>query len=290
LSPDAPSTAPGHAPLAAAVGILPGHFATLGLPLRRGRAFTEADVLHGEPVAVLGESLAAALWPDEEAVGRLLTLTLADGTARSHRIVGVVADARRRSAGSPPPRELYLPLHAVGSELVLIARTPADGALEPALRAALRDAGPNLALGVVQDIGARDTGRWQPRFFALVLGSFAAMTLIAAVIGLYGLTAGTVTQRRREFGLRLALGAVPKRLARGVVLEGMKLALYGALPALALSMLVAPRLAQVTRLDADGPPVVILLAAVFVVAVGVACWLPARRAAQVDPMASLRYD
>jgi putative ABC transport system permease protein len=289
LSPEAGPPVPGVAPLHGAVAILPGHFELLGLPLRQGRGFTDDDTGGSEAVAIVGESLAAALWPAGDAVGRLLPVSEAGGSV-AHRVIGVAADARRHVPGEAPPRELYLPLRTVAGQLTLLARPPASGALEPRLREALRTASPDLALSAPVAVDARDPGRWQPRFFALVLGSFAAMTLLAAVIGLYGLIAGTVTQRRREFGLRMALGARPQVLARAVVGEGLRLALAGGVPALLLTLVAAPLLARLTRVDAGGPPVVLLLAAVFAIAVGVACWLPARRAARVDPMASLRCD
>jgi putative ABC transport system permease protein len=289
LAPEAGPPVPGVAPLHGAVAILPGHFELLGLPLRQGRGFTDDDIGDSEAVAIIGESLAAALWPGDDAVGRLLPVSEARGSVE-HRVVGVVADARRHVPGEAPPRELYLPLRTVAGQLTLLARPPASGALEPRLREALRTASPDLALSAPVAVDARDPGRWQPRFFALVLGSFAAMTLLAAVIGLYGLIAGTVTQRRREFGLRMALGARPQMLARAVVGEGLRLALTGGVPALLLALVAAPLLARLTRVEAGGPPVVLLLAAVFAIAVGIACWLPARRATRIDPITALRHD
>lgn len=290
LSPEADPPGPGLSPLRGAYLIAPDYFTALGLPLRAGRALGPADLDSGQHVVVLGEALASALWPGESAIGRSIELTLEGESPARHEVVGVVADTRQEGYGRRPPRELYLPMREPDRSLSLQVRGRPGQALEPALREVVAGVDPDLTLEPLRPAAAGDTGRWQPRFFSIVLGSFAGMTLLASLAGLYGLIAGAVALRQREFGLRLALGARARQLSGRMLGEGLRLGLLGGLPGLALAALLWSWLGGLFGGQSGSMLPLLALALVFALVVLLACWLPARRVARIDPMSALRGD
>lgn len=290
LSPEAGAPGAGLAPLRGAYRVAPDYFDALGLPLRAGRALGPADLDSGQHVVVLGEALASALWPGESAIGRSIELSFEGGSPIRHEVVGVAADTRQEGYGRRPPRELYLPMREPDRSLSLQVRGRPGQALEPALREVVASVDPDFTLEPLRPAAAGDTGRWQPRFFSIVLGSFAAMTLLASLAGLYGLIAGAVAVRQREFGLRMALGARGGQLTGGMLREGLRLSLLGGVPGLALAALLWPRLGGLFGGQAGSMLPLLALALAFALVVLAACWLPAQRAARIDPMLALRGE
>ena len=284
---------------------MPGYFRTMGIALRRGRGITEQDRADAAPVAVVNAALATAAWPGEDALGRRLTLD--DSTWIT--VVGVVADVAQDEWGAPPRAELYLP-YAQDADyrdgagnifaaltLVLRADCAADvscdaSALALAVRRLVSGMDPAVAVSRVQPmerVVADATGR--PRFYLALLGTFAAIALALAAVGIYGVTAYAVERRTREIGIRIALGADPWRVVGLVVAQGMVLvaagAAVGVAGALMLTRLLAGLLYGVGTTDpATFVAVTLLLGGVALVATVI----PAARVARTDPLEALRAE
>jgi putative ABC transport system permease protein len=292
----------------------PGYLETMGVPLLAGRAFTDADVftapwdeMRGEPVALINEALARQYFPGEDPVGQRITTdrvpdstSVAIGEGRVHvsrwrTIVGVVGNERQSEIAMPAQIELIEPSgQAFDRQMHLYVRVAAGEptSVVPGVRAIVRDIDPALPLydvttldAVVADSMARD------RFLMLLLLAFAGVALVLALVGVYGVTAQAVRQRLPEMGLRMALGArtadlVRLTMSRSVVLVAIGLA-TGVAAALVATRVMAGMLYGVAPNDpATFIAVPLLLAAA---ALG-ASWLPARRAARVDPARTLQAE
>lgn len=267
------------------------YFRTYGVPLLAGRDFTDADGASAPRVAVINEALARYLFPGKPAVGEQISL----GANSPYTVVGVVADVRMNAPRPNSPPAIYFPM--AQRDLVSIAtisiRARSDPlSLVPALRAAVRSVDPDQPISGVTTMEAELADFMAPRRFnALLLGSFAALALALAVLGLYGVISYVVAQRTREIGIRMALGAERRDVVRAVLRQGMAVALGGVLlgvaAALALTKVIAGLLFNVASRD----PVV--FAAVPLLLLGVAALatlLPARRASRVDPVIALRAE
>jgi predicted permease len=266
-----------------------GYQATLRVPLLEGRALREADNLDAPPVLAINATARRRFFGERPALGQRVRLW---GSERT--VVGVFADERFHGLAMAASPALYLPAGQApipnGSILVRVERDPA--ALAPALRAAVREVEPGLALyGVEPLVETLSQSIAQRRFTMLVLGAFAAVALLLAVVGVHGVLSYTVAQRNREIGIRMALGADRQNVGRLVVRQGARLALgglgLGVLGALAVSRVLT------TLLFGVAPSDPVTLASVALTLGGVALlasWLPARRAARVDPMVVLREE
>jgi predicted permease len=268
-----------------------GFFAMLGIPLRRGREFTPGDRKGAPFVTIVNESLASKLFPGEDALGRSFTID-----HHALEIVGICGDARNSSFRRNPPPTFYLS-HAqdwsYGPSLLLAVRSglPTE-ALVPGIRKVLAAIDATVPLGEVTTLTGRiDHSIRQERMFATLCTALAVLAMLLCCVGLYGLLSYNVARRTHEFGIRLALGANPEKLARPILREGVALASLGAalsLPAVfGLSMLIGKILFGVTPMDVMTIASAIV-AMLFVAAL--AAWLPARRAAKVDPMVALRVE
>ena len=280
------------------------YFATLGVPLLRGRAFTraEAESESAPPVAMVDELLAGRLWPGEEAIGRAIRFAGRDGDGFPDQIevVGVVPTLRDDFFSSQPRPHVYMPFaQAYQSGMNLHIRLSGDqGALASTLlrtiRAEIRALDehiPILTLATAKDHMAGSVGLWLFQTGARMFTTFGALALLLAVVGIYGVKAYTVARRGREIGIRMALGATAGDALWLILREGLWLTLAGmglgaALAAL-LARLLGSMLYQVSALD----PLVFTAAPLLLASAAMlACYLPARRAATVDPMTALRYD
>ncbi len=283
-------TAPGRdAPRALFATVSPGWFRLLRIPLRRGRVFDASDGRDSPPVVVISESLARREWPGADPLGARLRF----GGDQAFTVIGVVADVQRRGPEVAPEPTLYLCHRQFSLPMMHALLRGADTqAAASALRATLRALDPALPLTGVEPLGeALARALAQPRFRAAVLMLFAALALALAAIGLYGVMSDAVQRRRQELGVRLALGARPDGLVRLVLADGLRLALAGGLvgllAALALGQVLAAFLFGVAPRDP------LTLAGVSLLLVGIAlvsAWLPARRAARVDPLTALRAE
>lgn len=269
----------------------PGYFATLGLPLSSGRDFTDRDTADAPRVVVINEKLARQTWGGQSPLGRRLVLDYQRGPY-PYEVIGVVRDVRDNGPRSDPAPEIFIP-HAQNPYLVMnvIARTKLDPVtVAQAARAQALAVDPDQPVHSVttmeQLLG--DTVALD-RFAMLLVTLFAAGGLITAAGGVYALLAYTVAQRRREIALRMALGASPRRVARSILRESLMLALVGG--AIGLVGAAAGSRVTATLLFGVAPNDPLTLAAalaVLVVVVVMASWLPARRAARIDPSRAMR--
>ncbi len=271
--------------------VSPDFFRAMGIPLLRGRDFNDQDGPNVQPVIIVGQATAHKFWGDADPIGRVLYRS-ADPTT-GFRVVGVVGDVRN-TALNAESLTLYYPIAwRVALLMDIVVRT--DGKPEsimPAVRQRVHDLDPGLALSNV-----RTMDEWvslnaaQPRLNAVLLGVFAALALVIAAIGIYGVLAYSVNQRRREIGLRMALGAEPDRVLRLVVGEGMRVGaigiVIGLLGGLALGRVVSSLVYGVQVYD---PPTFVGVAIILALISLAACFIPALRAARVDPIVALRTD
>jgi predicted permease len=271
---------------------------TMSIPLRQGRHFTAQDNEQSMPVAIVNETMAREYWPNGDAVGRRFTLGEPDEEEPWFTIVGVVADVRQMGIDVPVKGEMYLPygqiaLYDFYAPRDLALRTNGDPAsLMGAVREAIRSVDPDQPVSNVatmEEVLGREAS--QRRLGMILLTAFAVLALLLASLGIYGVLAYFVAQHRNEIGVRLALGATPARILLLVLQKGMKLTLLGVAIGLAasfaLTRLMTSLLFGVKAVDPLTFAAVPLLLAVVAL---LACWIPARRAAKVDPMVALRYE
>ena len=285
-----------EAPEAFGNAVSADYFTTVGLPLREGRLFTAADRTSA-PVAVINEAMARALWPGASAIGKQIADPRAD-PARPEQwmtVVGVVADARFAATLTAPATryQAYQPLRGGGSvQVVLRTRGGAPAALAPELRRTVAAMASDVSVNEVHDVRALvDRTMGNTTLLAWTLFAFAGLGVVLSALGVYGLFSAYVIQRTREIGVRMALGAAAGEVLRLVLGKGMRLALIGAVLGVAGAAAVVRVLASVAaELPPHEPIAVVALAAVLVAVALFACWLPARRAAAVEPMVALRHD
>jgi len=280
-------------PSAGYFAVTSDYFRAMGIPLVRGRAFTDRDAAGAARVAIVSQGFAARNFPHEDPIGRRINITNQSGQVW-REIVGVVADVKNTSLEADPPAQMYEPLaqQSYGS-LGVIVRTagPVPGlaaALKREVYAIDKDQ-PAFRIGPLEDLVSGSVAR--QRFASGLLGIFSGLALVLAVIGLYGVMACNVSQRTAEFGVRFALGASPGDVLRLVFASGGRVVLaglgLGVAGALALSRLIESQLYGISARD---PLVYGGLGCLFSVVAALACWLPARRAAKVDPITALRAE
>ena len=269
----------------------PGYFNTLGLPLVSGREFSAQDAIDAPRVIIINESLARIAWQGEDPVGRALILDY-QGGATARQVVGVVRDARYKGPRSDPSPEIFIP-HAQNPYLVMnvLVRTTIDpAALALSARAQALKVDPDQPVHSVTTMERLLAATMQEdRFAMLFVALFAAAGLLTAATGVYALLAYTVAQRRREIAVRMAIGASSSSVARLIVMESLTLALVGcvlgALGVAAVSQLARSILFGIAPQD---PLTLVTTAAVLFTVVLAASWLPARRAARINPVAAMR--
>ena len=293
-----PEPGPGNAPGIMRHYVGPDHFRTLDIPIVRGRAFTSADRAGGAPVAIINETAARRFWPNANPIGARIWFgggslwTSPDSTLE---IVGVVGDVpyqegddrRARPAVYTSYRQFT---YATRTVMVRTSGDPAS-ALR-AMRAAVRDVDPDLALYDLGLLTDQLGGAWaKQRFTSIVLASFAGLALLLAATGVFGVVASLVSERTREIGIRIALGATPSDVGRLVIRQGMRLPVVGlvvgALFAIPASRALGGLLYGVSPAD---PRVLAFVIAVLAAIALAATFIPARRATRVDPRISMRAD
>ncbi len=274
-----------------AMTITPGYVRVMGIPLRAGRSFTNADLADGPPVALVSESLARRFWPGESAVGKRIGYPWVSPWIT---IVGVVGDVKLDSLNGNTDQAMYRPfVQSPTAAMMVLARTMrAPASLAGALRHTVNQMDANTPVSDVSTL-SQVVGRSiaRPRFAMLLFGTFAALALALGLVGIFGVMAYAVRQRTREIGVRLALGASPSHAIRLVIGRAMVLAgvgtAAGLLVALAATRLLAGLLYGISATDTLSFAVVPLLLGAVAVA---ASWIPARRAARVDPTTALRGE
>jgi putative ABC transport system permease protein len=289
-------TTVGNEPSAERMDVEGNYFATMNIPLRAGRTFSERDNPTALPVMLINESFARKFFPGADPVGQ--QLVVGPEVPRPPReIVGVVSDTRHNSLGRPPLPEMYLPLPQTEyspRQLDIIIRTsaPSLSGLNTMVRDAVHAIDRDLYVADVrpmsQMLGASLS---QPRFNMMLLAVFAAVAMVLATIGIYGVIAYSVTQRTREIGIRMALGAQRTQMLGMVLRQSMTLVIIGIaigfVVALAATRVMATLLYGVSANDMSIYAVVVVLLGAAAL---LASYVPARRAMKVDPMVALRYE
>jgi predicted permease len=268
--------------------VSPDYFSTLGIPLVRGRAFDQRDRAGAAPVAIVNQSFARRFWPAGDPIGR--RIVTGDVT---REVIGIARDAKYVSLGEEPQPHYYVPwAQAYEPDMVLQVRTAGDPrALLPALAAQARAIDPDLPVEPITIEQHLGYALLPQRLGAIVLGAFGAIGVGLAALGLYGVMSYIVSQRTAEIGIRMALGATASDVRRLVVRRGMGLTAVGLAiglaGALAAGRLVAGFLFGVRAAD---PLILGVVVALFGAVAFAASWIPAYRAARVDPMRVLRAE
>ncbi len=275
--------------------VSPGYFGTLKIPMKSGRDFTEQDSLNAPPVVIVNEAFAKKFFPNENALGKFIdpSVSIGSGNPPMREIVGVIADIRQQSLAKEPEPMAFLSSRQLPFDGTLVLRTSATPeSLAKSVETALREIDPDLPVYNVrtmeQYLGA-DVAR--PQFNALLVEIFAGIALLQTMIGLYGVMAFSVAQRTREIGIRMALGAGTKTVLGLVVKQGLILTGIGIFLGLGLAFMLTRTMESLLYGVTATDPLTFALVPVALALTGVlACLVPARRAAGVDPMEALRSE
>jgi putative ABC transport system permease protein len=291
----------GEAPMAQYHTVGTGYFDTLGVPLLRGRMFDARDTLQSPGVVVVNQSLARRYWPGGEPIGaRIRALTKVIGPlgirladSDEYEVLGVVGDVRNQSLQQETEPAIYFTIAQFPfRQMFLTVRGQAAGDLLSAVRETLRQRDPTLPLSQVRTMGqvlAESSAR--PRLLMWLLSAFAALALVLAAVGIYGILAYAVNERRREIGIRLALGAQTRGVVWMVVRQGLTLAAIGALLGGAGAWVAGRSLTSLLfRVSATDPLTFATVVGLMLVVALAACYVPGRRAARLDPLEALRVE
>ncbi len=278
-----------YKPDGGAIIVTPGYFSALSIPILRGRDFTDSDMETAEPVLLVNRTLARTLWDTADPIGKGLSI----GKTRFN-VIGLVGDVRVEGLARAPRGAVYVPMSRFPrGTLKFYLRTSGDPlALAASARAAIHRMDPDQAISGVAPLSAvvSDTVA-RPRFLTLLVGVFGAAALLLAAIGVYGVISFSVSRRTREIGVRIALGADRAAVRRLVLREGMSLAgaglALGILVALAVSRTLSSVLFETRTQD---PLTLVAVGALLLVVALLACAIPARRAANLDPQQALRVE
>jgi predicted permease len=271
------------------------YFRVMGIPVRRGRTFSPADKADAPPVVIVNEALARLLWPGADPVGARISFAGASGPWLD--VVGVVGDTRSNTADAPSAPAVYLPFAQKRWEwmswLTVVVRTDGTGdpsALGAALRGVVARIDPRLPVQRVVPVAALYRESVARRRFATALtGAFAVVALLLGLIGMYGVLSYTVSERRREFSIRMALGARATQVTVVVVRQAVMLAaaaiVIGTGAALSATRLLSGLLYETSPRD---PATFVVVAVLIAVVAAAAAWIPARRVTRIDPAATIR--
>jgi putative ABC transport system permease protein len=267
----------------------------MGIPLLRGRGFTAEDRAGGPPVLLISQETAHRYWPNEDPIGQTLqTGWHSDGRRFGGTIVGVVGDVHQFSLAAKPTAHVYGPLAQwpLDEQAVVMRSTVAPTAVLAAARDIVRVLDPELPVYDARPLDdlVRESIA-ERRFYATLLATFATLALVLAAVGIYGVIAYGVQQRRRELGIRIALGASRQRVVGMIMRQGMTLTIVGALIGLAgAGVLTGVLGSQLFGVSARDPLTFLAVPAVLIAVAAVACVVPARRAVSVDPATAIRAE
>jgi putative ABC transport system permease protein len=286
---------PGEGPLASIRFVSPGFFDSLSIPIRAGRDIRDSDASDGQAVAVISESLAQKLWPNQDAIGKHFKFAFQERT-----IIGIVGDIRFRGLERSSEPQVYLPYRQVADNAIigyvpkaLVVRSNVDsGILMSSIRSIIAKADPEIPISnirMLQDILDDETLARRTQIRIIV--AFATLSLLLAGIGIHGLLAFSVSQKTSEIGLRLALGATSRDILKMVVQKGFQIALWGTLIGVVFAY-IAGRLMQALLAGvapADPVTLFIVCALAFLATIS-GCLLPAIRALRIDPAFAIRVE
>jgi putative ABC transport system permease protein len=301
---DAPLPDPGTEPSANYSVISPDYFRTMGIPVVRGREFLETDNAGAPGVVLINQSLARRYWKDEDPVGKRLRQGAVSNESPWLTIVGVVGDVRHGGLDREPRPEMYFSYAQAAMQqsssiagnrrrITLAVRVDGNPAsYADAVRREISGIDKNQPVTGVRTLGETVARSVMPqRFNALLLGIFAGLAVLLAMIGVYGVMNFAVTGRTREIGIRMALGARGADVVRMIVGQGMLLVVIGVIIGLASSFVLTRLIANLLyETSATDPVVFAIIPTLLGLAALIACYIPARRATKIDPMIALRYE
>jgi putative ABC transport system permease protein len=289
---DAPQPAPDARPVVDARPVTAGYFEAMNIPMLAGRDVNDADTSDRPPVAVINETFARQIYPGDNPIGRSFILNL--GNDKPHEIIGVVGDVKLATLEGEIRPTAYLSSRQYAFGLMtFVVRTTGDPArLGPAAVRVIRGIDPLLPVSAVRPLDqvfAESIAR--PRLTAVAMLVFAGAALLLAALGVYGIVAYSVSQRSREFGIRVALGAKPAQIIRMVVGQNLRVVLIG----LAIGLLTAIPATRLLRgllyqVGPNDPATFVAIGTMLAVVAIVASYLPARRGTQVDPVVTLKAE
>jgi putative ABC transport system permease protein len=269
------------------------YFAAMGIPIRRGRGFDANDGPGAPQVAVINESMANRLWPNQDPIGQNVRMGPNPSGAWT-TIIGVIGDIRHGGLEEAPQPEMYINyLQGAPVSPFIVVRTTGDPALlAETVRAEARQIDKSLPLYDIRTMSTlRSDSVSTRRFILLIVGAFGVLALGLAAIGVYGVMSLIVSERTREVGVRLALGAEPSQLLRMIVGQAAKLAGIGVVIGLAVALPMAPLLdSQLYGVQSFDPMTFIIVPVALVMIAALAALVPARKAMRIDPLAALRID
>jgi predicted permease len=278
--------------------ISPDYFQAMGLAVHQGRAFNERDDERATPVAVVNETMARQFWPGEDPLGKRFKVGPLEGSNPWLTVVGIVADVRQMGVDAPVKAEMYVPYWQAAPYTLFVPRdlvirtSVAPSSLVPAVRQAIREVDPNQPVANVRtmdEVLGRVTA--QRTLGMQLLTAFAALGLLLAALGIYGVLSYFVVQHTPEIGVRMALGAQRSDVLKLVIGRGMKLALAGIVVGLFGALLLTRAMSRLLfGVSAIDPLTFAGVAALLALVAFLACYIPARRATKVDPMVALRYE
>jgi putative ABC transport system permease protein len=286
---------PANTPMGVIHAAGPGYFRTMGIPLLRGRDFTDHDDMRSAPVIIVNETLARRFFPDGNAIGRhILPGFSMTGQYKLREIVGVVGDVKHQGLrGGAVPEFYFAQAQMPVTSMTLVVRTAGDPhALVAFVRSEVRAMDANAPVfGVLTAEGYLSRSVASTRFNMTLLATFAALALVMTAVGLYGVISFSVSQSTREIGIRVALGAQGRDALRLVMGRGMTLTLAGVVSGLAAALGLTRVMASLLfGVGATDPATFAGVALLLVAVAALACYVPARRATKVDPMVALRYE
>ena len=294
IAADKPAPSRADLPESDYLRVSPNFFETMGVRLLRGRLFTAADTPESAPVAIINETLARRIWPGEDPIGKRIKKGLPEEDRPWREVIGVVNDIKHNGVERATSMQTYFPFAQESARtLAVVARTQGNplalaASVEQAIHSIDKDLPVYAILTMDQWLG---NSLAQRRLTLVLLASFAALALLLAGVGVYGVISYAVKQRTHELGIRMALGAQARDVLALVLAQGLKLALIGIglglLAAFALTRWMESLLFGVRPAD---PLTFTLIAAVLALVSLFACWVPARRATKVDPLVALRCE
>ena len=289
-----PPLPPGKSNTADYATVSPGYFRVMRIPLIRGRFFAEEDSPENAKVAIISQTLAQRYFPNEDPIGRQMRFGFPPNGNVSREIVGVVGDVRDTALSQKPGPMMYVPFAQAplyGGEVVVrssLSASSVAAGIRRATHAIDKDLPVTDIASLPNMIGKSIS---QERFRTFLLGSFSTIALLLAAVGIFGVISYSASQRTHEIGIRMALGSQPRDVLRLILVQGAKLAFSGLgagiVAALLLTRLMSSMLYNISPTD----PVTFAVVAVVLLGVALlACYIPARRAMRVDPMAALRHE
>ena len=273
-----------------------GYFGTLGIPLVRGRLFSDQDDLNSPHVAVISQALARRRWPNEDPVGQTIEFGNMDGNMKPLTIVGIVGDVRAAGLDSLPPPIIYVDyrqrgMNANSSPTIVLRRVAPAGEIVSAARGIFHEVAPDVPVKFSTFEDELQGWLAARRFLFLLVGIFAAAAMVLAAVGVYGAVAFSVARRTQEIGVRVALGAQRRDILRLVIGEGGRAVSVGVLIGVVASLAVTRVLSSLLfGISATDPLTFVAVAALLSLVALLACYVPARRALRVDPIVALRYE